>query len=438
MKTDKFDDAIKQKLEGIEPTFQEEDWDKFMAFAHAQKVPFWKTLASKSVLYTAAAAVVVVSSVILTLTQYYAKKDLQQELLSVKQQRDSVVAAKQMLAEQLSKQQQKNATQLPLATATAPDAPATLLDESTASTSIEGKYVVGKKTLGGKAGGLWAGLTEKRNQAFRKAWTKKASNGNGGGIDKGTIEVTEVAHKPLLTSAIVLKTLPAKQALWDSSYRTMATITKTNFGYYQFDTTQEKHWRFSLADASLRAGVQAYTGPKQQAIGGQVEFFLDKRLSISAGLRFVSLTKETYLNDYHFKDFNDFDFRVRFAPKVPFGAPIKNIEIQNTLLQIPIQLSYYMPLARSFFVFGKVGTDLDLSGTKQVCFDIKDKTELTQTQVNSSLETITLNNYNVSVGFEKRFGPVALQVSPSYGFTYKAVDYKINGLGLDLKINYTF
>jgi hypothetical protein len=36
MKPDKFDEAIRRKLEGIQPGFQEEDWGKFKAYQSTQ------------------------------------------------------------------------------------------------------------------------------------------------------------------------------------------------------------------------------------------------------------------------------------------------------------------------------------------------------------------------------------------------------------------
>jgi len=127
-------------------------------------------------------------------------------------------------------------------------------------------------------------------------------------------------------------------------------------------------------------------------------------LSISAGIQYSQLALQKYPNDELFRKRNDFDFRVNFAPRIPFGAQIKNIEEQSTIVQVPLRIGYYFPLKGDFYVLGKVGTDLDISGTRRVNFSFKDKnTEQMLNNINSSIETKLFNNYMVSLGMEKRF-----------------------------------
>jgi hypothetical protein len=99
-----------------------------------------------------------------------------------------------------------------------------------------------------------------------------------------------------------------------------------------------------------------------------------------------------------------------------------------------------LPLKSDFYVLGKVGTDLDISGTRRVDFDFRDKNiEQTINNVNSSIETKLFNNYLVSLGIEKRFNNFSVQLTPTYTFEQKSVNYrKEYGLGGELKLNYTF
>ena len=41
MKTDRFNEAIRRKLEGIEPPFQEQEWTKFQTFTKQQMPASW-------------------------------------------------------------------------------------------------------------------------------------------------------------------------------------------------------------------------------------------------------------------------------------------------------------------------------------------------------------------------------------------------------------
>ncbi|MFN3382412.1 MAG: hypothetical protein ACK41O_23360 [Runella zeae] len=85
MKPDKFDEAIRQKLEGIQPSFQDEDWAKFKAYQTIQAPPSFIHRFGRSMLYTAAsvaAAVMVFANVY----QYRQNQKLDKQVGQLKQQ----------------------------------------------------------------------------------------------------------------------------------------------------------------------------------------------------------------------------------------------------------------------------------------------------------------------------------------------------------------
>lgn len=87
MKPDKFDEAIRRKLEGIQPGFQDEDWAKFKAFKTTQAPTSFVQRFGRSMWYTAAsvaAAVVVFANVY----QYRQNRTLDQQVAQLKQQLD--------------------------------------------------------------------------------------------------------------------------------------------------------------------------------------------------------------------------------------------------------------------------------------------------------------------------------------------------------------
>lgn len=83
MKPDKFDEAIRRKLEGIQPGFQEEDWGKFKAYQSTQIPTSFIQRYGRSMMYTAAsvaAAVMVFANVY----QYRQKQHLNQEITQLR------------------------------------------------------------------------------------------------------------------------------------------------------------------------------------------------------------------------------------------------------------------------------------------------------------------------------------------------------------------
>ncbi|AEI49840.1 hypothetical protein [Runella slithyformis] len=85
MKPDKFDEAIRRKLEGIQPGFQDEDWAKFKAFQNTRIPTSFLQRYGRSMLYTAAsvtAAVMVFANVY----QYRQNRTLDQQVAHLKTQ----------------------------------------------------------------------------------------------------------------------------------------------------------------------------------------------------------------------------------------------------------------------------------------------------------------------------------------------------------------
>lgn len=79
MKTDKFNDAIRKKLDSIQPSFKEQDWGKLKSFMDGQSPPtFWQQYGN-SLFYVASAASVTIL-IITNLLQNIENKTLRQNI----------------------------------------------------------------------------------------------------------------------------------------------------------------------------------------------------------------------------------------------------------------------------------------------------------------------------------------------------------------------
>jgi len=95
MKPDKFDESIRRKLEGIQPSFQEDDWSKFAAYkATHTSQPFFQRFSGRTAWYTAA-SVAATMMVFANVYQYKKNKQLDREVVELKaniaQQKDAPV-----------------------------------------------------------------------------------------------------------------------------------------------------------------------------------------------------------------------------------------------------------------------------------------------------------------------------------------------------------
>ncbi|MDR6193112.1 hypothetical protein [Siphonobacter sp. SORGH_AS_0500] len=112
MKTDRFNEAIRRKLEGIEPPFEEKDWSAFQAFSKQQMpVSWWAKTGAKWVGYGASglvASVLIITNII----QYQQNKELKQTVAQL-QQEVKQQAAQTRVPESYTLQTPSNESTLP-------------------------------------------------------------------------------------------------------------------------------------------------------------------------------------------------------------------------------------------------------------------------------------------------------------------------------------
>ncbi|GAA4416604.1 hypothetical protein GCM10023187_48180 [Nibrella viscosa] len=84
MKTDKFDDSIRRKLESIEPAFREKDWNQMQAYMH-QHAPGSALPGAARWVVPSAAAAAIVTLLVTTIWQYRTNQELRQSVTSLNQ-----------------------------------------------------------------------------------------------------------------------------------------------------------------------------------------------------------------------------------------------------------------------------------------------------------------------------------------------------------------
>ncbi|GAA4448187.1 hypothetical protein GCM10023189_05690 [Nibrella saemangeumensis] len=82
MKTDKFDDSIRRKLESMDPAFREKDWDQMQAYMH-QHAPASALPGAARWLIPSAAAAAIVALLVTTIWQYRTNQELRQSVGSL-------------------------------------------------------------------------------------------------------------------------------------------------------------------------------------------------------------------------------------------------------------------------------------------------------------------------------------------------------------------
>ena len=474
MKTDKFDEILRKKIESIKPVFQETDWERFSAFAGIQTVSFWSSFWGKTLLYSVGTTTFI-GLIAWNLTQFYAQKSLLQSVQSLTQQVDSlqrqavVEVSKKSIPDtvyvtryrpsvadvgsinqpnkkavfetddfsQLSDFPSKDVDNQIVIDGSDLNRPnkhlVVMPDEVDKEEGEKEADFVNKARKNNGSGGANSSLARRQ-----KTVSSRKGNGNNGletgdgKMSDGSLKskmanspsvgfTTENNSKEATTATpLELEMLPIMG--FDSSSNLKKAKLKVRYRSAYYETPKSA---FVFPKLSVRAGLGVDFGMEQFSPSAVIELFISNRFSISSGLRINYLKGKKYFTDEQFTQKNNRDFRGQYAPRVPPASEILNISERNRVVQIPIRLSYYQPLKNNFWLTASAGSDFDMYGSKRINFDFRQqRSEFDRGNYEANFPTVSFNNLVFSTGIEKRFNRFALQISPYWNVQINKVPYR--------------
>ncbi len=191
-----------------------------------------------------------------------------------------------------------------------------------------------------------------------------------------------------------------------------------------------------------RAGVVSQLAPENLTFGAAGSFKLANGLGIDAGFRYMDFSLQKFDTRADFDRHDHHKKNNRFDDKLRFAEPDAPITIKSNLIQVPVAVTYSIRLPRRFSVELSLGTDLDLTLNQRLDFRGKpDSTgpvrdERFRTQGGSEF----FNNLVFSAGLEKQWKSLVFQLSPFLRPQLKQVFYKPREteFGIGLGIYYRF
>jgi hypothetical protein len=200
----------------------------------------------------------------------------------------------------------------------------------------------------------------------------------------------------------------------------------------QLEFKRNYSWNFSVAADYSAVGVTEFDGPALRA-GISFEYYILRNLSILAGLNYSEKEYSAYGREY--------------TP--PYGYWTRGIVPDETygecsVLDIPINLTYYIPNARgqSFFLRAGLSSWLMLEEHYYYEYDNNNDPDLVSYWGGENENYHYFSVVNLSAGFEH---PLSTKVSvlaepyfniPLAGVGFGAVDLHSTGLKLTMKINH--
>ena len=180
-----------------------------------------------------------------------------------------------------------------------------------------------------------------------------------------------------------------------------------------------------LKNSRIQVGIGTQKGNRQSGNELVLGLLFTERWSLATGLRLLKINHEQYENNGEFSD----------------SSAIRNIGTQSTLIQVPVTLSYALPLRKEYALLFGLGTDIDLSSRQHIGYD---RMGYSMPVERKNLETqntvVILNNMVFSTGVQKQWRKFSLQLSAFVSPQITPVIYKKDKLysGLRFRLLYNF
>lgn len=485
MKTNRFDNILRRKLESIQPDFQDQDWEKWQAFRQHATPTFWQAYGHW--LGYAVAALTTAVMVVLYSNQSTQNDELLKEMQALKQQITSRNSEGVPQAEPsrvplydtvyiverrnvyVDRPVSENESIKSLSSTSA--VPSKKARKNTGSTDRNDltEYEEKKENLGqgtllivdnptrpenvGETSVVPQGtlpITPSISESSKEVEPAKPRDAER--LDLGEIvALPTLAYSPPATD--VYRRLQSRMPRATKSTLAGQRVAKSenlNMGKRQSEVpvSPQKEEKIGQDERLLpafglglpyRIGVGQQWEGRTKAFGIWNEVLLGKHWSVQTGISWQKLENQKFYTDRIFRDKTHQDFRKQHAKPLPPNFDIFNITVATTLLRVPLSLNYRYNLGSDFTYFVGAGTQLNVQAKQRLSFDFKRPTnDFGQEVTIRKVPFQFVNNANVQAGLEKRWSPIVVQASAALDTRFKPYPYLSTrtSLGVQVKLLY--
>ncbi|MCF0064907.1 hypothetical protein MUK70_28925 [Dyadobacter chenwenxiniae] len=440
MKTNKFEDTIRRKLESIEPDFQEKDWANMQRYMRAQSPPsFWQQHSSW-IGYAAAASVSMVMA-FMYVSQRTQNNHLTADVKKLQHQIEAI----------------KNAPTL----AEKPDTVYLIKkgdgsDELIALSAADNDIPIAPKgTLASRKtvisrGGANANNRRAENLAQPVSDIVAASSNPGlANVDGGSGSAGNNDNFVQSSAGAERLTIPAgiqvglqqpvdihnnrfdvnkmKYNLVNriSKHQYQQALLASNIQKSALPASGKKTEQVAQAETIIPkldlkvpyrfgAGIATDGVGKTKSVSGEV--LIARKFSISAGISWLKVKPMEFFNEKLFREKSRRDFRGEHPGEVPVALKVYNIRVDPTVVQIPLTVAFRNNIKDNWAYYAGAGTNFTVSAKEKVSFDAKGANYAYMNQHFEAKSDVPLiSSVNLTMGLEKTWYPIVVQAE---GYLY--------------------
>lgn len=189
------------------------------------------------------------------------------------------------------------------------------------------------------------------------------------------------------------------------------------------DTPPKKSFRWPRIDTRLGL-TTGYSFNRTIDLGPTFELFLGKSLSLSTGISIYTHPESEYYGPKAFNMQTRQNFTDLYKPHLPSRYDeIEDIHIKASLLTIPLNINYYLPLSRQFDMKFSLGTNIDLRLYQNVKFESHFNGDETYSAFDTEEKKGLWHNMSLGAGLQYQYKRYVFQLMPSYIYHYRETDF---------------
>ncbi|WP_207435545.1 hypothetical protein [Sabulibacter ruber] len=464
MSNERFDKHIREKLESLQPPYQQEAWQTFRQLLPA---PWYVLFLRKygSWLYSGAATVA-----LCTFMYLYFQKQAENEQL---QEKIAALQTTTQPADSLTKSAFSNPSPEKALKAEGSSLKQDLTSSSS-SGSVYSENRLGAESLAGSETSLArqteqvaTGTALKTNPANDRKGNGKESGINASrtaasqndSVQASSLQANSIGKKAGQPAADSTSRLSSEQVVPQGaqsmrSDSLQSPVVQDSLGA-QAATKQESSEQSGPTRTALRSrlGISGtLDGDRKAAFGPEAEVFLIKRFSLGASLHFSAPTKERYsgigeYNQQKTRSFeneypgsvssHDFYFVTRYdsvgldsihyvrydsVHQVKYDS-IHDINLSTKIIRLPLQVNYYFPVKNNLAILLTAGTHLDLSVTRKTAFRSTYQGKERPLAFHQKIPAMTFYNMFYGIGLQYTYRRMVLQIAPYYQHQFRTPTY---------------
>ncbi len=476
MKTNRFENTIRRKLESIEPDFQEQDWARMQNYMQAQTPPSFLQQYGSWIGYAAAASVTSVMAYMyvnqLSQNDHLLRdmKNLQSQIEVIRNQPAPVAKTdtvyvlqtapdgQSLQAALQSQDYRRNRSQKsvqyelrpeqlanaePAREAFVPGRKAGESDQEPTTQANE-KAVYELREKPGES--LAAVQPSYKAVPTESGTTSGAPSNSAGGRTFGSEFRIAAINSPVeIQSGISLK----RKMHYDLASKLTArqvqkALVANNMQIAKAPVSGKKAEQVAQAESVIPklplktpyrfgAGYQIEGNGQGKTVLGEV--IIKKKFSIAAGITWLKVKPAEFFTETVFREKARKDFKTTHPGEVPLIFQLYNIKIDQSVVQMPLTLAFRNTVKNDWAYYASMGTNIKLSSKETISYDCRGpKNEFFNQTFSKKGDVSPITSMNFAVGIEKSWHPIVVQAEGYWVNYFKPVTPLRQGAGPGLKV----